>query len=234
MAFIYEHIRTQGFEPLHFEEHFIRLDALARKLFLAPIAFGRKELKRMITEQLRKEGYSPSRMNAVCVRYHNDESIDISIEEMLYKSFDLRALRPQGHIFRLASDILLDNTSAKEALLDLHRTMKQNIDNSVPIWVSETGEIVAIDGGSVIAVFDHEIRVSQMANCVEADIVQQVLVTRNRKIVCGAIMVDDLTMASEIFFVDYRGVTALRKHEDHLFVDIIAEKAAKQVALAEQ
>ena len=44
MAYIYEHIRTRGFEPLHFEEHFARLDALSRKLFLSPIAIEREEL----------------------------------------------------------------------------------------------------------------------------------------------------------------------------------------------
>ena len=234
MAYIYEHIRTQGFEPIYFEQHFSRLDALARKLFLAPIAIGHSELKRMISEHLRHEGYSPNRMNAVCVRYHNDGRVEIIIEEMLYKHFDLRALRPQGHIVRLASNSLIENTSAKVAMLDLDKSMTPSIDKSVPIWVDATGEVVAIEGSTTVAVFDDEIRISQWANCVEADIVQRVLVTRNRKIVRGAIMEADLATANEIFFIDYRGVTALRKYENHLFADIIAEKAAKQVALSEQ
>ena len=58
MAYIYEHIRTQGYEPLHFEEHFSRLDALAREFFLAPISISRKELQRVIGERLHKEGFS--------------------------------------------------------------------------------------------------------------------------------------------------------------------------------
>ena len=48
MAYIYEHIRTKGFEPMHFEEHYARLDALARKLFFAPLAIEREALQRMI------------------------------------------------------------------------------------------------------------------------------------------------------------------------------------------
>ena len=234
MAYIYEHIRTRGFEPLHFEEHFARLDALARKLLLSPIAIEREELKRRITECLRREGYSANTMNAVCVKYHSDKSVEISAEEMLYRNFDLRTLRPQGHILRLSGEIILDNTSAKEAMLDLNRSMIESNNNTVPIWVDELGEVLSIDGASAVAVFDNEIRFSRWANSVEADMAQQFTLSHNRRVSRGAIMVEDLETASEVFFIDYRGVTALKRHKNHHYADIIAEKCAKQVALSEQ
>lgn len=234
MAYIYEHIRTKGYEPLHFEEHYARLDALARKLFLAPLAIEGAELRRMVSERLQKEGCSPKTINAVCVKYRDDESVEIEVEEMLYNSFALRALRPHGYICHISGELLIDNTSAKVAMLELNRSVGQIADSGVPIWIDDKGEILAIDGASVVAVFDSVIKFSRWGAGVEFDIAQEIGKKRNRKVVCDAVTEEDLTTAKEILFIDYRGVTVLDKYDRHHYADIVAENIAKQVALSEQ
>ncbi len=234
MAYIYEHIRTRGYEPLHFEKHYARLDALARKLFLAPIAIGSTELHKMVVEKLQKEGCSPKTINAVCVKYSDNESVDIEVEEMLYNSFALRAIRPRGYLCRISGEMLLDNTSAKEAMLELNRSMGHIADSGVPIWIDDKGEILAIDGAPAVAVFDTEIKFSRWGAGVEFDIAQEIGKKRNRKVVCEAVTEEDLTTAKEILFIDYRGVTVLEKYGRRHYADIVAENIAKQVALSEQ
>lgn len=230
MAYIYEHIRTQGFEPINFEEYFVRLDALAHRLFLAPLAITREELRKMIAEELRKSGFSPRTSNAVCVRYYSNGDLCIEPLELLYNNFSLRALSPQGYICRTSGDLIIENTSAKEALIKLNREIAQISDEGAAIWVDEQGEVLAIDGSSVIAIFEDEICFSRRGSGVEFELVYTIATKIKANVSKGAIMVDDLRQAKELLYIDYRGITALRRFDTHRYMDIIAEKIATKVS----
>ena len=234
MAYIYEHIRTQGFEPMHFEEHYTRLDALARSLFLAPLAVAREELQKRVAECLRSADCSPCVTNAVCVRYYADGKLEVEVAEMWYDSFSLRALRPQGYLCRVSGELLLQNTSAKEALIELNRTTAQMTDEGVAVWVDEQGEILAIDGVSVIAVFEDEIRFSRLGAGVEFELAYKVATAMKRNVTRCAIMADELLQVKELLCVDYRGVTAIAGYNGHFYMDILAEKIASKVAKEER
>ncbi len=234
MAYIYEHIRTKGFEPMHFEEHYVRLDTLARRLFVCPFDVKREELKRQIAEVLRKEGFSAHTQNAVYVRYYSDGRLSVEGVDTLYSRFSLRAIRPHGYICRISGELLVENTSAKEAMLELNGAISQTLDGGVPIWVNEQGEVLAIDGSPVIAVFEDEIRFSRMGEGVEFDVAYATIGDIRRKITKEEIRVEQLCDVKELLCVDYRGVTALESFESHRYVDIIAERIAMKVADAER
>lgn len=234
MAYIYEHIRTQGFEPMHFEEHYTRLEELARRLFLAPLTVEREELQRRIGECLRNGGYSSCNTNAVVVRYYATGKIEIEAVEMLYNSFSLRAIRPHGYICPLSGELLLENTSAKEAMLELNRTTAFASEQGVALWVNEQSEILAIDGASVIAIFENEIRFSSVGRGVEFEYAYNIAKSMKRNISREAICVEDLSKVKELFFIDYRGITALEEFGGHRYMDITAEKIATRVAEAER
>ena len=234
MAYIYEYIRTRGFEPLYLEEHFARLDALSRRLFLTPLNTTREVLCREIANALLQSGASPRTMNAVCVRYSNDGEIGVDVEELLYNSFSLRALRPRGYLCRVSGDLILENNSAKESLVELNRAMAQISDEGVAVWCDEQGEVLAIDGSSVIAVFEDEIRFSRRGSGVEFDVAYAVSAGIKPLVSSGVIMVDDLRVAKEILCVDHRGVTALHSFNSHRYMDLIGEKIAARVAEKDQ
>lgn len=226
MAYIYEYIRTQGFEPIHFEEHYTRLEALARKYFLAPLSVERKELQRLIGEQLCNDGFSPRNTNAVYVRYNCDGEITIISEEILYNDFSLRALRPRIFVCRVSGEPLTDNTSAKEALLEMNHTTAIISEQGVPLWVNEQGEVLAIDGASVIAVFDNEIRFSRMGGGVEFELAYNAASKIRNNVTKEEILLSDLTSAKELLYIDHRGITAIEAYESHHFMDITASKLA--------
>ena len=234
MAYIYEHIRTQGFEPLHFEEHYARLDTLARKLFLAPLAIEREELQRRIGECLRMGGYSSHTTNAVYVRYYATGKVEIEAVEMLYNSFSLRALRPHGYICSLSGGLLLEHTSAKEAMLELNHAISSIAKQGVPIWVNAANEVLAIDGSSVIAIFENEIRFSSVGTGVEFEHAYNIAKNMRRIISREAISIEDLPKVKELLFIDYRGITALEEFGGHRYMDITAEKIAAKIAEKEK
>jgi hypothetical protein len=234
MAYIYEHIRTQGFEPMHFEEHFARLNALARKLLLAPLAIEREELQRRVAECLRNAGCSPRTTNAVYVQCYAGGDVKVEAVEMLYNTFSLRALRPNGYICRLSGEILLENSSAKEAVLELNYATHSVTEQGVPIWVDELGEVLAINGSPAIAVFENEICFSSAGAGVEFELAYNAAQKMKRNVSKRALRAEELPAVKELLYIDYRGITALEGFEYHRYMDITAERIAKEVATIEQ
>ncbi len=233
MAYIYEYIRTQGYEPIHFEEHYTRLKVLSERLFHARLNTTPEELKEAISDMLRNEGYSSHTINCVYIRYYDNGEVKLETVEIIYNTFSLRAIRPQGYICYLSGDMLIENTSAKEAMLELNHSTIQTPNSEVPIWVGEGGSILAIDGAPIVAVFEDEIRFSEVCGGVEFDIAMQNMSAPRRKISKCTITLDDLDTAKEVLYIDHRGITALVGWNNRHYTDITAERIARTIAEAE-
>jgi hypothetical protein len=237
MVYIYEYIRTRGCEPLHFEEHYNRLEELSRNFqsFALADRFPREMLRQRIVEQLKREGYYSTATNAVCVKIppHGNEPI-IDIEEIFYNDFALRAVRPQGYTQSASGELILQNTSARMALIEFNRMESQAADEGVAIWVNDQKEVLAIDGAAAVAVFDNEIRFSNFGNSVEFEVVYDKLSSVRKNVTRGSIFEEDLKQAKEVLGIDYRGIVALESFSSHHYMDITAEKIISLVNEAEQ
>ena len=233
MAYIYEHIRTRGYEPLYFEEHFTYLEAGAARHFGEPLNLSRQELKEAITQTLHKGHFSPTMMNAVEVRYFDNGTFEVEAKEILYKHFSLRALHPRAYLCRVSGDILLKNTSAKAALVELNRITAQASELGAALWADEQGEVLAIDGAPVIAVFEDEVRFSQKGDGVEFERAFEAVTKMGRNATRDAINLEDLKDAKELLFIGHEGLSAVHRFESRIFMDISAEKIASAIAQAE-
>lgn len=233
MAYIYEYIRTRGYEPIHFEEHYARLDALSQRLFHSPLNTSPEKLEEAIGGVLRNEGYSSHTINCVYIRYYNNGELKLEAVEIIYNTYSLRAIRPQGYICHLSGDMLVANSSAKEAMLELNSSTTQTPNSEVPIWVGEDGSVLAIDGAPIVAVFEDEIRFSEVGGGVEFDIAMQKMTAQRRRISRCNITLDDLSSAKEILYIDHRGITALVGWNERHYTDITAERIARTIADAE-
>jgi branched-subunit amino acid aminotransferase/4-amino-4-deoxychorismate lyase len=228
--YIYEHLRCKGYKVRCIERYLARLDALSHDMFLSPCGIERDELQRRVEAALREGGYSPRHANAVVVRRYVGGGFDVEPVECLYDSFSVRALRSKGYLRGCSGAIVAHNTSAKEAALAFERATAEITDRGVAIWHSDDGEIVSVDGGSVVAVFEGEVRFSHLGEGVEFDSAFEVANRWRKDVTRGAIMVEDLQRAKEVFAVDYRGITSLSRVESKVYIDIVAERLARQVA----
>ena len=218
---------------MHFEEHYKRLEELADSLFSNGTNLDKEVLCNRIAEALLNYGYSSNTTNAVCLIYHDNGCIEVETIEHLYNTFSLRALRPQGFIVQVSGELIVQNTSAKMALLELNHATAQIADMGVPIWVNDSGEVIAIDGSPVVAVFDNEIRFSQSGESVEFELAYSATKSIKRAVTKGAIMIEELSSAKELLAIDYRGITAITCYGEHLYMDITAERIAKRMASIE-
>ena len=231
MAYIYEHIRTQGYDPIYFEEHYTRLDSLARTYFHEPLKATREVLRKAIAECLKEEQFSPKMMNVVRVRCFADGTFKVEAGWMIYNTFSLRALHPQAHFCRVSGSLLTDNTSAKEALVEFNQASAFTANEGVAVWATEQGEVVAIDGAPVIAIFEDEIKFSRAGQGVEFDLAYDVVCKMKHKVVRGEIRIEELSQAKELLYIDYRGITAVQTLDNStIYMDILAEKIAAHIA----
>ena len=115
-------------------------------------------------------------------------------------------------------------------MLELNRTMGQVADEGVALWADEQGEVLAIDGSPVVAVFEDEIRFSRVGSGVEFDLAYNALSKGRRKVCKGAIRVEELHEAKELLAIGYEGVTAISHYDGKIYMDILAEKIASMVA----
>ena len=232
MAYIYEHIRTRGYEPIHFERHYTHLKELAQRMLHTPLKVDRNSLKAEIAETLRRNRYSERVTNSVKVCFDANEITITSIEEVLYNDFAVRAIRPTiGDIERVAKgSSLLENCSAKEAMREWHYTRNLQLDypNSLTIWATNEDEVVAIDGSPVIAVFEGEIRFAEGCSGVEFDLAYEVA-SRGRNARRASLMLSELAQAKELLFVDHRGITAIESWGERLYMDITASHLASMI-----
>jgi branched-subunit amino acid aminotransferase/4-amino-4-deoxychorismate lyase len=233
MAYIYEYIRTQGFEPMHFEEHYSRLDALACKHLFIPFAVERNELRRVIGETLRSGHSSAQKSNGVYVQYDHDGELKVVCAMTLYDEFSLRALRPKFFVCRISGELLTENTSAKEALLDLNHTTTLSTEQGKALWANERGEVLDIDGAEVIAIFEDEIRFASV-NGIETRLAYEAAKEMGREVTNAPILLDDIAQAKELLYIDYRGITAIDSAEGHYFMDLTASKLAAKIAERER
>lgn len=198
-----------------------------------PLTIGEEELRRRIESTLRFAGCASDHINAVQVRCYADGDVQVEAVEMLYDGFALRAMRPYAYLTGLAGETLLKDSSAKEAMVALNRAMGEAVDQGVAIWVDSDGEVVAIDGGAVVAVFDDEVRFSSAGEGVEFEYAYSVVKDERRRITRSAIKVEDLERATELLLLDYRGITAVSLCNERLYFDIYAEKMARQLSDSE-
>ena len=235
-VYIYEYIRTRGYEPLHFEEHYRHLAELSHKFQIFPIEerLPREVLRQHIVERLKRAGYAPTATNALCVKIPPfGKEPEIEVEEIFYNDFALRAVHPQGHILYVNGEFITHNTSARMALIDFERTISQDADEGVAIWVNDKKEVIAIDGADVVAVFDDKIIFSSHSNSIECEMVYERVAATRRDVLRGSIYEADLTQAKEVLGIDYRGIVALESFDMVSYTDITAEKIASIVNSAE-
>ena len=236
MAYIYEHIRTRGFEPIHFERHYAHLEALAKHLLHAPLNVDRNTLKGEIADTLRRNRFSERVTNSVKVCFDGKQTSVMAIDDVLYNNFAVRAIRPTiGDIERVTkSSSLLENCSAKEAMREWHYARNQQLDypNALTLWATDEDEVVAIDGSPVIAVFDDEVLFSECGSSVEFDLAYEVTspIRNTRK---GPILLSELAKAKELLIIDHRGITAIEGWGDHLYMDITASRIAASISVEE-
>ena len=234
MAYIYEYIRTRGFEPLYFEEHYAHLEELARNILYTSLDIDRQELKKNIADTLYRNGFKPNTSHLVKVCYDTEKRVKIVTGEVLYDHFSARAIRPTiGCVERIAKgSTLLENCSVKDAMLELHFAQNAKLDNpnALTIWATEEGEVVAIDGSPIVAVFEDEIRFSPNGGGVEYNLVYKAAMEQFGSVTQAPLLLSELKEAKELLFVDCRGITAIDRWEEHHYMDLTAIVLASQVA----
>lgn len=229
--FVWQRMRTKGLELLRATQHIERLNRSALSLFGISTTLSTKELQDICRRLLIRGNYSSTATHIVELRLDSVGDISLRvIETSLYKDFALRVVRPKAYITECSAQLLESNTSASLVIADILRAEANNKDCAIAICTNSHGEIKYIDGASPIIVRGKEITISPTIDTLDTVIAIDALKQLNgMELTIAPIMVDLLSTATELLYVDSRGVTSVSQVGDRFYADSTAYALSKAI-----
>ena len=222
--YLYQQVRTEGYQPLRLAEHCRLLNTASQRLFGREFDVDTQELEQCIASILARDRYSKELSHIVEIRlYPEGDYALFAVESSLYGDFELRAIRPRALIYNAEIGFGDMPTSAARAHTELLRKYAERYGCSCVICVDHNGIVGNIDGAALMAVIDREIIVSQAIESVEkALMIERLRERRHESIVVRDISIEELRRADEIFYVDVRGITSVSELEGEILSDFVA------------
>ena len=222
--YIYQRMRTKDNHILYLEEHLELINYGFELLYGTPTALTIEQVNKDCEKLLKKGGYQENATHILELRYDRYQNYSLRVlETSLYKHFSVRAVRPKAHIFNIANLEINLPTSAAITANELLCTMARRYDCDIPLCIDDYGVLSSIDGASPIIARGREIVISQTIPSVELEMAYQALSNQTKyKITTSPISIEEATHADELFYIDYRGITAVGSLSDSFYSDNIA------------
>ena len=230
-SFVCRHVRTLGHRAILLDEHLEQLDIASYNLFGRASALSdTTTTAEAIASLLEHNGYSDKLSHIIMLRAYADGNYEIEcIETSIYDTLTLRALRPIAVAIRAYDECATFPSSATLATALLHREQALRQGADVAITVDAEGRIGAIDGAEAVMVINGRLIFSSRATAPEYKLLMRCALNLGREIECREIEEKELLRADEVWFVDYRGITALASYGSRHYADIVAERLARHL-----
>ena len=222
--YLYQQVRTQGYQPLRLAEHCRLLSFASQRLFDRVLNADIQELEQSIAAILAHDRYSKELSHIVEIRLYSESDYAVfAVESSLYGDFELRAIRPRALIHSAEIGFGDMPTSAARAHTELLRKYGEKYGCACVVCADHNGIVGNIDGAAVMAVIDREIVVSQAVESVEKSLmIERLRECRHENVVVRDISVEELRRAEEIFYIDVRGITSISELEGEVLSDFVA------------
>lgn len=217
-------------KPRFLEEHLRELQRGWFTLLGENLQLDSQKVHGQIEELLIKErcprGYSSYVRLAIDFR----GGVHYSIEgESLYRGYVLRALRPDAVAIRFEVPFAgVATVAAHQTWQTALRIAEQRKVRSV-VRMSEDTTLLEADGAPLFAVAARTIYSSRELHSVEGRLAMEAIRRAGYSLRIMALKRSHLPDIEELFYVDHRGVTALRSCDGKLMLSAVAERVAEQL-----
>ncbi len=249
-SFLYQTLHLCGGEVRCLNEHLRLLDRCARALYGCACPLDPEPLRRRIL-RIAEEAHYPHTLSGF-VRLEITES---GAERLLpagvsyYAGYALRSVQPDGLTIPYALPWEGAPTAAREAAAALARRMAERAGAQVAVQVREDGRCRSVEGAPMAVVKDYavrlvpegsaaELRCDRLAGghtvcrfapprSVEYDLLARAVRRAGLTLEEGEAGPEMLAGADEIFWLDYRGITALGRCNGRPLMALIAQRVAE-------
>lgn len=225
--YLYQHIMTYGLKALHLGDYLRLLDEASQQVLHRSLSLDEPDAATLIATFLRKHGYPttmPAHVELRC--YLSGEIVLLGGEVSPYPKLGLRLLMPAG--VDVVYDLPLSEcrSSVRRAVAEMARVEAEGHGAKVAVQVDSNGFVCSVDDAELFAVKEYTVVTPRELVSVEGRLLAEAVARAGLQLEVAPLVVEDLEEADEIFYADYRGVTALGSFNGHMLMHILAEKIA--------
>ena len=225
--YVFQDIRTDGHSPLRLAEHVRCLQEAARELFGDTPAIDERTTKSRIERLLRDNGYSATMPSHIAMRlYRSGEAVIIARETLPYTRMTIRSIYPEAAIIDYDIPFSRQPSSLRETICAAASLQAAAAGARCVLQRNSAGEIVAADDAPIFVVAGRDILMPEQLPSVEFDIAAAAIRKAGFSPIAETVTDDLLARADELFYVDYRGLTAVSRCGERAYMHIIAERIA--------
>lgn len=228
--FIYQRVRATDNMVINLDKHLDILKTYTEILMPQTPLPTAKEIEQMCQRLLLRGGYSASATLFLDIRIWQSGKVRISVVgTSIYKQFSLRVLRPKAALIEGCSTPLLYPTSAEISCNQLLQNIVRQSGCDIAIAV-DNRQVTAVESANPIAVHGTRVTISKSISSVYTDMVFEAL----QKLPQYEVSIEPLTVqllstADEIFYADYRGITAVGTLGEKHYSDSVAYAISKVI-----
>ncbi len=218
--------------PLHLDLHIEQLDRASRALFGRPYTPNPRQLTTEIVRRLDADRYP--NVGSLFIHLRLDPAGTCHIlpgEVSLYRGYTLRALRPRAAVVRYDLPWGEYPTSVREAARQLARLEAERSGAQVALRLDGEGMLCACDETPLFFVRGVQIVTPPAPESVERQLALHVIEQAGLSIEESAVPCESLATWDELFAFDHRGLTSLASCDGTIYMDIIAHRIARELAV---
>lgn len=226
--YVYQNVRTTGQRGLNVARHMEVLDAAAREVLGAGVGYSPKRVENQISGLLSENNYPSDGLSYVTLRqYLSGEFAIIARGLFPYKQRRLRMFFPRAGIVDYSLPLSEQPTAMSEAAVQMAMAAMRAEDATLKCVIRRNpdGEIVSADGAPLF-IFENGAVVAPppAVESVEFESAVRAVSRAGFPFSTDRIDTDRLLNAEELFFADYRGLTAVSACGEHVFIHMAAER----------
>ncbi len=215
-----------GFAPL-LHDYIELLQQASRELLRREFPLDLREADSLISDFLRRNGYPSAMPSYMEVRHYlSGEVVLLGGEVSPYPMLGLRLVFPSGTDVEYDLPLSEHQTSLRRAAAELAGLKAAERGAKVAVRIDSEGFVRSVDDEEPFLVREYTVYIPQEPTLPEARCVVEHIRKAGLNVVVAPIpraMLDD---ADELFYVDYRGVTALGSYNSRALMHIIAERVS--------
>lgn len=224
---ILQTIHTLDRRPRLLREHLAEIDRAMQSLYSTRFRVEVQEVEQAITTLLERERYPLDRSVGVVMAATASEEWQLeAVGEALYQGYVLRALRPEACTLRFDLPFEGLSTSASEAAWQLAHTVARQRDVGSVVRINREGVLCEGDGSPLYAAVGRTLYTSTRHQGVEAMLAAEAIRRAGYTWKVEPLREEYLPQIEELFYVDYRGITALGSCNKKLMMSAMAERVA--------
>ena len=227
---LYQIVHCHHNRPRFVAEHHALLTRSAERLWGVKPAMTAAQLTSAIEQLLQRERYSQAVSAFVRVDLMSDGAVQLTpLGSSLYEGYALRSLRPECCTLRYELPFAEPCSTAAEACHALAEEVARSSGFEAAVRCDATGVLRSLGDAHLFAGHGGALYTSETPTSVEGRLLIKAAERLHLRCYVQPLTAEKINRYEELFAVDYRGITALARCDEHPLMTLRADRLAEEM-----